>query len=159
MFAFRNVCLCQSFKSYIYHHLFTTKVFFCKKRNSNELLAGILSCQSSRAFTCVVLNFRNSCAEFEKKTLPSGWPKAVELSAKECAKFQRKPSGIQTNTWPVLVQGPRWTKSRWVDPRGRGWTEWKTNKHTDLPGGQEEGALEGWRPDAGCDHHWDPDIL
>ena len=66
--------------------------------NSNELLAGILSCQSSRAFTCVVLNFRNSCAEFEKKTLPSGWPKAVELSAKECAKFQRKPSGIQTNT-------------------------------------------------------------
>ena len=30
----------------------------------------------------------------------------------------------------------------WVDPRGPG-AEWKANKHTDLPGGQEEGALEG----------------
>ena len=77
--------------------------FLCEERainhnqmimNSNELLAGILSCQSSRAFTCVVLNFRNSCAEFEKKTLPSGWPKAVELSAKECAIFFKETKWI-----------------------------------------------------------------
>ena len=46
----------------------------------------------------------------------------------------------------------------------KGWSQgplmgWMESKHTDLPGGQEEGALEGWRPDAGCDHHWDLDIL
>ena len=46
----------------------------------------------------------------------------------------------------------------------KGWSQgplmgWMESKHTDLPGGQEEGALEGWRPDAGCDQHWDLNIL
>ena len=86
-------------------------------------------------------------AKLEETNFSSCRPKAVELPTQDCAQFSGESVWIQRKTWPILNKSPRRTKIWGVNSRGNWCFEWKTNKHFDLPGDQEEKILTSDDPD------------